>query len=156
MRWSLAVKFSIKLIQGTWTFPVVMFQHDTKIFLNTCRKRCILDLQRKNGRAVPITAIYQLNTRDIPIRQHFQVTFGTWKVFKLKHLTSSGLSWDTYYHTQITQINAPCAFVLIWKTGNSYLLKSERSFEQEIWTPVTVTMTTSCFKRTTQVMTLDD
>lgn len=57
-----------------------------------CRKWCILDLQRKNGRAAPITASYQLNTRDIQLRQHFQVTFGTWKLFQLKHLTSSGLS----------------------------------------------------------------
>ena len=57
-----------------------------------CQKWCILDLQRKNGRAVPITASYQLNARDIPIRKHFQVTFGNWKVFQLKHLTSSGLS----------------------------------------------------------------
>ena len=31
-------------------------------------KKCILDLQRENGRAVSITIIYHLNTRDIPIR----------------------------------------------------------------------------------------
>ena len=37
-------------------------------------KKCILDLQRENGRAVSITIIYHLNTRDIPIRQRFQVT----------------------------------------------------------------------------------
>ena len=31
-------------------------------------KKCILDLQRANGRAVSITIIYNLNTRDISIR----------------------------------------------------------------------------------------
>ena len=40
-------------------------------------KKFILDLQKKNGRAASITARYHLNTRDIPIRQHFQVTCGT-------------------------------------------------------------------------------
>ena len=40
-------------------------------------KKCILELQRENGRAVSITTIYHLNARDIPIRQHFQVTCGT-------------------------------------------------------------------------------
>ena len=42
-----------------------------------CRKKCILNLQRENGRAVSITTSYQLNTRDILIRQHFQATCGT-------------------------------------------------------------------------------
>ena len=42
-----------------------------------CRKKCILDLQRENGTAVSITTGYYLNTRDIPIRQHFQVTCDT-------------------------------------------------------------------------------
>ena len=46
-----------------------------------CRKKCILDLQRQNRRAVSITTIHHLNRRDIPIRQQFQVTCGTWKVF---------------------------------------------------------------------------
>ena len=41
------------------------------------QKKCILDLQRENGRAVSIATSYQLNTRDISIRQHFQVTCGT-------------------------------------------------------------------------------
>ena len=36
---------------------------------------------------VAITTSYHLNTRYIPIRQHFQVTCGTWKVFQVKHLT---------------------------------------------------------------------
>ena len=40
-------------------------------------KKCILDLQRENRRAVSITTSYHLNTRDIPIRQHFQVTCDT-------------------------------------------------------------------------------
>ena len=40
-------------------------------------KKCILDLKRENGRAISITTSYHLNTRDIPIRQHFQVTCGT-------------------------------------------------------------------------------
>ena len=31
----------------------------------------------ENGRAVSITPSYHLNTRDIPIRRHFQVTCGT-------------------------------------------------------------------------------
>ena len=34
-------------------------------------KKSILDLQRENGRAVSIT------TRDIPIRQYFQIICGT-------------------------------------------------------------------------------
>ena len=36
-------------------------------------KKSNLDFQRENRRAASITASY-LNTRDIPIRQHFQVT----------------------------------------------------------------------------------
>ena len=40
-------------------------------------KKRILHLQREDGRVVSVTAIYHLNTRDIPIRQHFQVTRGT-------------------------------------------------------------------------------
>ena len=31
----------------------------------------------KNGRAVSIATSYHLNARNIPIRQHFQVTCGT-------------------------------------------------------------------------------
>ena len=31
----------------------------------------------ENGRAVSITTSYDLNTRDVLIRQHFQVTCGT-------------------------------------------------------------------------------
>ena len=27
-------------------------------------------------------------------------------------------------------------FVLMWKTGNSYLSKAEGTLEQEIWTPL--------------------
>ena len=37
----------------------------------------VLDLQRENGRAVSIITSYHLNTRDIPIRQHLQITCGT-------------------------------------------------------------------------------
>ena len=40
-------------------------------------KKCILDLQNENGRAVSITTTFHLNTRDILMRQHFQVTCGT-------------------------------------------------------------------------------
>ena len=40
-------------------------------------KKVYLDLQRENGRAVSVTKSYYLNTRDIPIRQHFQVRRGT-------------------------------------------------------------------------------
>ena len=40
-------------------------------------KKVFLDLQRVNGRAVSITTSYYLDTRDIPIRQLFQVTRGT-------------------------------------------------------------------------------
>ena len=43
-------------------------------------KEVYLNLQRENrGRmeAVSLTRSYNLNTKDIPIRQHFQVTFGT-------------------------------------------------------------------------------
>ena len=40
-------------------------------------KKCILDLQNENGRAVSITTTFHLNTRDIPMRQYFQVTCGT-------------------------------------------------------------------------------
>ena len=32
--------------------------------------------------AVLLTTNYHLNTRDIPIRQHFQVTCNTWKCFE--------------------------------------------------------------------------
>ena len=34
------------------------------------------------GRTVSITASYHSNTRDIPIRQYFQITCGTWKCSK--------------------------------------------------------------------------
>ena len=34
-------------------------------------KKYILDLQRENGWASSITINYQLNTRDIPVRQQF-------------------------------------------------------------------------------------
>ena len=40
-------------------------------------KKCILDLQKENGRAASITKSYHLNTKDIPIRQHFQLKCGT-------------------------------------------------------------------------------
>ena len=40
-------------------------------------KKVYLNLQRENGRAVSLTTSYHLNTKDIPIRQHFQVTCGT-------------------------------------------------------------------------------
>ena len=39
-------------------------------------KKCILDLQRENGRAASRTTSYHLNTIDCPIRQHFEVTGG--------------------------------------------------------------------------------
>ena len=42
-------------------------------------------------RAIVITANYHLNTRGIPIRQHFSVTFDTSKVFQVKQLTWSVL-----------------------------------------------------------------
>ena len=51
------------------------------------QKKCILDLQGENGRATSINTSYHWNTRDIPIRQHFQVTCGPWKLFKVKRLT---------------------------------------------------------------------
>ena len=59
-------------------------------------KTCTLDLQRENGRAVSITTSYYLNTRDIQIRQHFQVTCGIWKVLQVKHLTYSCLFWEVH------------------------------------------------------------
>ena len=37
------------------------------------QKKSNLDFQRENRRAASITTSY-LNTRDIPVRQHFQVT----------------------------------------------------------------------------------
>ena len=37
----------------------------------------ILELKRENGRTVSIASSYYLNKRDIPIIQHFQVTYGT-------------------------------------------------------------------------------
>ena len=49
-------------------------------------KMCIMDLQREDGRAVSITTTYYLNARDIPVRQHFQVACGIWKVFPVKHV----------------------------------------------------------------------
>ena len=49
-------------------------------------EKCILDLQRENGRAVSIATIYHSNTIDNPIRQHFQITCGSWKVFQVKYL----------------------------------------------------------------------
>ena len=36
---------------------------------------------------ISITTSSHLNTRDIPIRQHFEVTCDTWKVFQVKYLT---------------------------------------------------------------------
>ena len=47
----------------------------------------ILDLQREDGRVISITTSLHSNTRDIPIRQHFQVTYGTGKVLQVKLLT---------------------------------------------------------------------
>ena len=35
-------------------------------------KKCILEFQRENRRAVSIATSYHLNTRDIPARQHWQ------------------------------------------------------------------------------------
>ena len=50
-------------------------------------KKCILDLQRENGRLAFIAMNYHLDTRGIPTRQHFQVTCGTWQEIQMKHLT---------------------------------------------------------------------
>ena len=50
-------------------------------------KKCILDLQRENGRLAFIAMNYHLDTRGIPTRQHFQVTCGTWQEFQVEHLT---------------------------------------------------------------------
>ena len=73
-------------------------------------KKVYLDLQKENGRAVSVTKSYYLNTRDIPIRQHFQVRRGTWKEFQVKRLSQSCLFWDSYHHIQISQRNASCAY----------------------------------------------
>ena len=75
------------------------------------------------------TINYHLKTRDIPIRQHFQITCCTGKAFQVKHLTWSSLFWDAYYHTQICQINASCAYL-----KNSCISQPEGTIEQEIWT----------------------
>ena len=40
-------------------------------------KKCVLNLQSQNGRATSINTSSHLNTSDIPIRQHFQVTYDT-------------------------------------------------------------------------------
>ena len=41
----------------------------------------------KKGRTVSLTTSHDLNTRDIPLRQHIQSTYGNWKLFQVKHLT---------------------------------------------------------------------
>ena len=50
-------------------------------------KKVYLGFAVENVRADSKTASYDLNARDILIRQHFQVTCDTWKVFQVKQLT---------------------------------------------------------------------
>ena len=47
-------------------------------------KKWVLDLKRENWRADSVTTSFYLSTENILIRQHFQVTCGTWKVFQIK------------------------------------------------------------------------
>ena len=37
----------------------------------------LAERERENGTAISITTSYHLNTKDIPTRQHFLITFGT-------------------------------------------------------------------------------
>ena len=90
-----------------------------------------LGLADGEWKAVSITICYHLST-DISIRQHFQVTCDTWKMFQVKHLSENVLFWVEYHHTQISQRNATCAYMRNWK----YLSKPEGALEQKIWTPL--------------------
>ena len=49
--------------------------------IRTLLKKMYLGLAGGNGKAVSITTSYHLHTTDIPLRQHFRVTWATWKVF---------------------------------------------------------------------------
>ena len=68
-------------IEGYCQVNNVVYKYDVRKII--AKKMCIFDLQRENGREVSITASYYLNTRDIPIRQHFQVTCRTTPVITL-------------------------------------------------------------------------
>ena len=75
-------------------------------------------MQKKNGRAVSITTSYPLNTRDVPIRQHFK------RNTYLKVVRSE-------MGTAILRYLEEMPLALILKIGNCYLSKSERTLEQE-------------------------
>ena len=75
-------------------------------------------MQKENGRAVSITTSYHLNTRHVPIRQHFK------RNTYLKVVRSE-------MGTAILRYLEEMPLALILKIGNCYLSKSERTLEQE-------------------------
>ena len=59
-------------------------------------------------------------------------------VWRLINVSSEApnLNWSVFeMHTTILKYLEEMPCELIWKTGNSYLLKPEGTLEQEIWTP---------------------
>ena len=129
VQWKLTVELMM------WFINVTLQGH--------CRKICILDLYRENGkwktRFVFITTSYDLQTRDISVRQHFQVICCTWKVFQVKHLTWSGQFWDA----QISQRNASGPYM---KNSKQLLIKTRRnSWTRVLNSYVNISMPTSSF-----------
>ena len=71
-------------MQGSCLVNAVVYKFDVT---RPLPKKVYLGLAEGKWRAISITTSYHLNTIDIPIRQHFQVTCSTWEVLKMKHLT---------------------------------------------------------------------
>ena len=68
-------------MEGNCKVNVVLYKYDVTNKAKAIHylRRCILNVQRENGRSVSITTRYHLNTSDISIRQHFQGTCDTQK-----------------------------------------------------------------------------
>ena len=66
-------------MEGNCKVNVVLYKYDVTNKAKAIHylRRCILNVQRENGRSVSITTRYHLNTSDISIRQHFQGTCDT-------------------------------------------------------------------------------
>ena len=52
-------------LEGNYQVNDVVYRCDVERPL--AKKKCILDLQRENGRAISVTTSHHLNTRDVPI-----------------------------------------------------------------------------------------
>ena len=57
--------------------------HNKKVTSKPCDQRQKCNCSKKAG-CLSISTTYHLSTRDVPIRQQFQVTCGTYKLFQVK------------------------------------------------------------------------